>query len=82
MIPFYPKRCSVCGCIRSATNIKDAVAQRSPWEIIGLVVVVLVILVAVFANKSDDKPTPTPITDSWRVSNDIAPGQRRDGQPR
>src|SRR5271170_4620871 len=27
VIPFYPKRCSVCGCVRSATNIVDAVAQ-------------------------------------------------------
>ena len=73
VIPFYPKRCSVCGCVRSATTIKDAVAQRSPWELIGLVVVVLVILVAVFSNKSDDKPTPTSITDNGPVSSAIAP---------
>lgn len=72
VIPFYPKRCSVCGCVRSATNIQDAVAQRSPWELIGLVVVVLVILVAVFSNKSDDKPTPTPITDNGPVSSALA----------
>jgi hypothetical protein len=73
VIPFYPKRCSVCGCVRSSTNIKDAVAQRSPWEIIGLVVVVLVILVAVFSNKSEDKPTPTSITDNGSVSSAVAP---------
>jgi hypothetical protein len=83
VIPFYPKRCAVCGCVRSATNIKEGLAQRSPWEIIGLVAVLLVILVAVFSNNAEDKATPiadsaavssesTPINNSGPVSNDIA----------
>jgi hypothetical protein len=60
--------------LRSLRNEHERCCSTTrPWEIIGLVVVVLVILVAVFSNKSDDKPTPTPIADNGRVSNAIAP---------
>jgi hypothetical protein len=79
VIPFYPKRCSVCGCERApAANLRQGLSQRSPWEIIGLVVVVLVILVAVFSNKSGDKPAPTI---SGGISDQLVAQMRADFHP-
>jgi hypothetical protein len=80
VIPFYPKRCSVCGCERTpAENFQEGLSQRSPWEIIGLVVAVLVMLIAVFANRSGDKPAP--IINGGRISNQLVAQMRADFQP-
>lgn len=80
VIPLYPKRCSVCGCERApAENFQQGLSRRSPWEIIGLVAVVLVILIAVFANKSGNKPGPT--ISSGRISDQLVAQMRADFHP-
>lgn len=72
IIPFYPIRCTTCGCSRSDSDPAPGVpSQRglsgglTPWEIVGLVLVVGIILCCflyalTFSDRASNGQEPTP----------------------
>jgi len=58
VIPFYPIRCTTCGCTRSdgvpspsdpSGGRRGPLGGLTPWEVIGIAVVVLIVLAVIFA---------------------------------